>query len=195
MLELVRLPPPPPPPPPPPRIEPRKTVTPHPLRRPSPPVHQPQEARAIAPAAVAPPAHTFTARQDDWVAAAPMEGSGIGPRHVPPAYADEVKSRIVAKLDYPPGAVFKAPQGFKGDPKILRRQCTIPYEITVDRNGRMISHRLEPCGDSLLDAAAEAALLKAGPFPPPPDLGAEQYVIYGSANFRIQGGAESRFRP
>ena len=199
LLELVRLPPPPPPPPPPPQpiaepppepVKPVKRAP--PVRRlPEKPAPMPVEEPPPPPPAIAapkvveapPPGHAFSLRDDDWAPAVPVTGSGKGPRRVPPVYADEVKSRIIAKIDYPPDALYPKPKGFKGDPEVLRRQCTIPYEITVDRNGRMTSHSIEPCGDPLLDAAAEAALLKAGPFPPPPELGADHYVIYGSANF------------
>ncbi|CAG4884768.1 Protein TonB [Georgfuchsia toluolica] len=182
-LELVR---PPPPPTAPPAL---KDIKPQPLPHAPAPV-KPQPKKPVElPAPAGAPVHEFAKNDDDWVAVAPGAGTGRGAggaRRVPPDYADKVKTRVVAKLDYPPDAVYEPPPGYKGDPKQLKRQCTVPYEIVVDRNGKMISHHIEPCGDGMLDAAAEAALLKAGPFPPPPDLGAEQYVIYGSANFRTR---------
>ena len=184
LVELTRPPPPPPPPPQPPKETPRQPE--RKLAAPAKPLPSQPPAPVIQ---SGPPVHEFATNDNDWVAAVPGEGSGRGAggaRRVPPDYAVKVKSRIIAKLDYPQDAVYEAPRNFKGDPKVLKRQCTVPYEIVVDRNGRMISHHLDPCGDDLLDAAAEAALLKAGPFPPPPDLGADQYVIYGSANFRVQ---------
>ncbi len=131
--------------------------------------------------------HAFVSDDSDWVAVAPAAARGpVGPGRVPGDYADQVKARIVTKLERPPGAVFEVAPTSKGDPKNLLRQCTVPYQIVVDRQGRMISHQMESCGDDLLDAAAEAAILKGGPFPPPPDLGADHYIIYGSANFRAQ---------
>lgn len=145
----------------------------------------PEASRIATPPHAAPPEHSFTSNDDEWVIPMQAEGSGNGARRVPIDYADKVKAGITGNMYYPPEAVYAAPRGFRGDRRVLIRQCTIPYEIVIDRNGRMISHRIEPCDDNLLDAAAEAALLKAGPFPPPPDMGAEQYVIYGSANFRV----------
>jgi periplasmic protein TonB len=109
-----------------------------------------------------------------------------GPRRVPSDYADKVKAKVVANLVRPEGAVFKPQGGDKADAKYLLRQCTIPYEVTVDREGKVLSIKIESCGDKLLDAAAEAALHKSAPFPPPPNAGASSYVIYGSANFRAQ---------
>lgn len=174
--ELVRL----PPPPAPPVVEPQKAVKQYVAKRaPVEPTPQPEKS-----ADSVRPQHTFASRNDDW--GAPVAGgtSGKGARRVPSDYAEKVKSRVVAGLVRPADAVFKAPRGFKGDPRVLQRQCTIPYEITVDRQGNMISYRIEPCGDAALDAAAEAALQRSGPFPPPPGADAEEYVIYGSANFR-----------
>lgn len=135
-----------------------------------------------------PRAHMFAARHDDWAVAATTEGGGNGPRRVPSNYADTVKDRIIAKLEYPKNAYITVRSATTGKFVTIPLQCTIPYQITVGNDGRMISYRIEPCGQPLLDAAAEAALMKAGPFPPPPDLGAKEYVIYGSANFLIQTG-------
>ncbi len=153
-------------------------------------INQPRVAPPEVPQITTPPqpvlpTHALTGNDDDWVIPSQIEGSGNGARRVSIDYADKVKASITGNMYYPPDAVIEAPRGFRGDRRVLIRQCTIPYEIVIDRNGRMISHSIEPCDDNLLDAAAEAALLKAGPFPPPPDMGAEQYVIYGSANFRV----------
>lgn len=174
MVELTRLPPP----------LPRKEAEKQPERHRVLPI-KPMLKKPTIPVVQSAPPHEFTTNDNDWVMTVPGAGTS-GPRRAPPDYADKVKTGIISNLFHPSAAVYEAPRGFKGDPKILKRQCTVPYEIVVDRNGKMISHHIEPCGDDLLDAAAEAALLKSGPFPPPPDLGAEQYVIYGSANFRVQ---------
>jgi protein TonB len=203
MIDLMRQPqapaaPVPPKPKPPPSrqhlVKPHAQVMPHAVPQETIPVKAPDDQPRLAtpvvprittPPHAAPPAHSFTSNADDWVIPSQTEGSGNGARRVPIDYADKVKAGITGNMYYPPDAVYVAPRGFRGDRRVLIRQCTIPYEIVIDRNGRMISHRIEPCDDNLLDAAAEAALLKAGPFPPPPDMGAEQYVIYGSANFRV----------
>ena len=123
----------------------------------------------------------------EWAGITPSPNAiTLAPRRVPSDYADKVKARVVANLVRPDGAVYKAQPGEKSDARSVLRQCTIPYEITVDRQGKVLSFQIESCGDKLLDAAAEAALQKSGPFPPPPNSGAATYVIYGSANFRAQ---------
>lgn len=177
---MVRLPPPPPPPP---EATPEKPVA--GVRPAARPASSKSDAESRDENDDGPPKHTMGAG-GAW-------GSGISapnaitlPRRVPSDYADKVKARVVANLVRPDGAVFKAQAGDKADATYLRRQCTIPYEITVDREGKMVSYQIESCGDKLLDAAAEAALQKSGPFPPPPNSGAATYVIYGSANFRAQ---------
>ncbi|CEA05305.1 Gram-negative bacterial tonB protein [Pseudomonas saudimassiliensis] len=129
--------------------------------------------------------HTFGANQE-WAAPAPTtapDPTAVRGRPVPSAYADTVKNRVTAQLKRPEGSVYKPPPGYKGDPNDFKRQCYIPYEITVDANGRVLSYEIDRCGDELLDAAAERAVRGAGPFPPPPNQGAEKYVIYGTAIF------------
>ena len=142
------------------------------------------------PAAIPPPippapvAHVFTEDQA-WVMPevdAPVRNGDA--RRAPSAYAEVIKAKVVANLVFPPDALYPAPKNFKGDPQLLKRRCVIPYEVVVDRSGKMISFKIERCGDDLLDAAAEAALRNAGTFPPPPNGDAEQYIIYGTANFR-----------
>ena len=177
---LVQLPPPPPPPPEATKAEPANTT-----KQSAKATLSKSESELKIEADDGPPKHGMGGV--DWAntistpAAAPP-----GPRRVPSDYADKVKARVVANLVRPDGAMFKAQSGDKTDAKNLQRQCTIPYEITVDREGKVLSFKIESCGDKLLDAAAEAALQKSGPFPPPPNSGASTYVIYGSANFRAQ---------
>lgn len=189
---------------PPPDAPPTPKPLPEPMRRDvirQPPPLPPRETRpapVIAPApspvvkAPAPPAHQHV-ESDEWVM--PDATPAVtGARRAPPDYSEAVKSRVIAKVVYPANAVYPAPKGFKGDPRELMRQCTIPYEVVVDRQGQIVSYDIERCGDDLLDAAAEAAVLKAQPFTPPPE-GAEQYRIYGSINFikpRLSRTAGSR---
>lgn len=128
--------------------------------------------------------HTFGAN-DEWAAppVVPQTSETVRSRPVPAGYADTVKNRVTANLRRPEGSVYKPPPGYKGDPNDFKRQCYIPYEITVDGTGRVVSYEIDRCGDELLDAAAEQAVRNAGPFPPPPNQGAEKYVIYGTAIF------------
>lgn len=101
----------------------------------------------------------------------------------PSGYADTVKNRVIANLKRPEGSVYKPPPGYKGDPNDFKRQCSIPYEITVDGNGRMLSFEIDRCVDEVLNQAAEQAIRSAEPFPPPPGDGSGQYIIYGTAIF------------
>tara|TARA_Y100000780_G_C13487123_1_gene340779 strand:+ start:185 stop:502 length:318 start_codon:yes stop_codon:yes gene_type:complete len=101
----------------------------------------------------------------------------------PSGYADTVKGRVTAQLRRPAGSVYKPPPGYRGDPEDFKRQCYIPYEITVDERGQMVAFEIDPCGDAVLDQAAEQAIRQAGPLPPPPGGVAGRYTIYGTAIF------------
>lgn len=186
-MQLLPLQPEAPPPPPPPE----RAPPPEPVQRQLPRPQTPPRVETVRPPPVAMPAPPVVpaptqpqhrhVESDEWVTPDAVPSSA-GARRAPSDYADAVKSRVVAKVVYPANAVYPAPRGFKGDPRELLRQCTIPYEVVVDREGQIVSYEIERCNDDLLDAAAEAAVLKAQPFPPPPE-GAEQYRIYGSINF------------
>lgn len=169
--------------------EPEPIPEPEPEPAPPPPVKAPVVKKAAPPPraptkSAGPPVHAFGANSD-WAApstpAAPQASSRS--RQVPSGYADTVKNRVIANLKRPEGAVYKPPPGYKGDPADLKRKCHISYEITLDSSGKMLSYEIDPCGDPLLDAAAEQAVLKAGPFPPPPNQGAARYTVYGTAIF------------
>jgi protein TonB len=178
-IELVKIPPPPPPPP-----EIKTAVKPD---------KKPQPKRAATRAAApkmeqpGPPVHEISTRDDEWVAPRVNDNKSfvIGARRAPSDYADKVKSQVVSRIDYPEDALYKVPRNYKGDLKDLRQQCRVAYEISVDRNGKMLSYKFDPCGSTKLDAAVEAGLKNSGPFPPPPDQGAESYVIYGVKIFRL----------
>lgn len=168
-----------------PEPEPIVEPVPEPEVTPEPPKVAPRPAPAPAPSRPSgPPVHSFGAN-DEWAAppAVPQASEAVRSRPVPAGYADTVKNRVTANLRRPEGSVYKPPPGYKGDPNDFKRQCYIPYEITVDGAGRMVSYEIDRCGDELLDAAAEQAVRNAGPFPPPPNQGAEKYVIYGTAIF------------
>lgn len=179
---LVQLPPPPPPPPADAAPAERTNVA-----RPAPKLSLAKtDAESKLEADDGPPKHGMGSGVD-WANTISTPATiATGPRRVPSDYADKVKAKVVANLARPDGAMYKPQAGDKADAKYLQRQCTIPYEVTVDREGKVLSYKIESCGDKALDAAAEAALQKSGPFPPPPNAGASSYVIYGSANFRAQ---------
>lgn len=168
-------------PPPPPAEE-----TPHKQRQPRSvvplPVLQPPPVRLVVPQA---PAAIHRADEQEWIAPAPQAGTGPVARRAPPEYAEQVKSRITSKVIYPKNALYPDPVKLKKtDPWLLMRERTIEYELVVDRQGNLVSYELDPsCEDDLLCPAAEAAILKAQPYPPPPE-GAEQYRIYGHVNFK-----------
>ena len=177
-IELVRIPPPPPPPPP----DIKTDVKPE--KKPQPKRAAPAAPRQEEPG---PPVHEISTKDDEWVAPRVNNNKSfvIGARRAPSDYADKVKSQVVGNIDYPEDALFKVPRNYKGDLRDLRQQCRVAYEITVDRSGKMLSYKFDPCGSTKLDAAVEAGLQKSGPFPPPPDQGAESYVIYGVKIFRL----------
>lgn len=175
-VELVKL-----PPPPPPKEEPKKPEKIKPLKQ-----KQPARSVPLPPVVAGPPVHEISTDDDEWVAPRVNENKGFSAvgRRVPPDYAEKVKSQVIANMEYPEDAVYKVVRGQKGPP--ARQQCRVAYEITVDRQGNMVKYSLDPCGNEKLDAAANTALSKSGPFPPPPDLGAETYVIYGVQIFRLK---------
>ncbi|PAU86349.1 hypothetical protein CK507_16030 [Pseudomonas sp. WN033] len=181
-VELIEMPAPEPEPEPVPEPEPEpEPVRPPPAPRPSP---SPAPRQPVAADPAAPPSYAFGANQDWAAPPTPSVSADIGTRArlAPSGYADTVKNRVIAHLQRPEGSVYKPPPGYRGDPNDFKRQCYIPYEIVVDANGRMQSYTIDRCGDELLDAAAERAILNAGPFPPPPG-GSGQVTIYGTAIF------------
>ena len=167
-------------PPPPPRDEtPKKQL---PQRPVAPrPVSQMPPAKLIVPPV---PAATHRSDEQEWIAPPQQVDSGPVARRAPSEYANQVKARITSKVIYPKNALYPDPSTFKKtDPRLLMRERTIEYELVVDRQGNLVSYELDPsCHDDLLCPAAEAAILKAQPYPPPPE-GAEQYRIYGHVNF------------
>lgn len=176
-VELVKL-----PPPRPPKEEVKEVEKPKPLKA------KPQTRRAVPlpPVEAGPPVHEISTNDDEWVAPRVNSNKGwsnVG-RRAPADYAEKVKGQVIANMEYPEDAVYKQLRGQKGPP--ARQQCRVAYEITVDRKGNMVSYQLDPCGSDKLDAAARAALEKSGPFPPPPDTGAETYVIHGVQIFRLK---------
>ncbi|CAG4885161.1 conserved protein of unknown function [Georgfuchsia toluolica] len=177
-VELVKL----PPRPLPPKEEPREPVKAKARKQ----EQQPERAPKLPPVEAGPPAHEISSNDDEWVSPRVNSNKSFSnvSRRVPPDYAEKVKSQVIANTEYPEDAVYKKQRGDKGPP--VRQQCRVAYEIIIDRNGNKLSYKFDPCGSDKLDAAANAALSKSGPFPPPPDTGAESYVIYGVQIFRLK---------
>jgi len=178
-LTLERPPPPPPPPEPPkpeikppPAAAPQLAEAPKPVERP----RKPPPAAHTPPADDGPPVHYFTPGAGAGTGSA---ASGLGTvgdgivRRAPSDYADKVKARILANKVFPMEAQLK------------RQECVITYSVTVDRTGHMIAHHIDPCLYPLVNAAAEAAILKSGPYEPP-ENGAETRVVYGSLPFHLE---------
>lgn len=176
-IEMVKIPPPPPPPD---------------AKNDTKPDSKPQPKRAAKAAAKpvdpGPPAHEISSRDDEWVAPRVNDNKSfvIGARRAPSDYAEKVKNQVIGNMQYPTDAYYKVPRNYKGDMKALQQQCMVAYEITVDKQGNMVSYKFDRCGNDKLDAAAEQALKRSGPFPPPPNQGAETYIIYGREIFRTK---------
>lgn len=100
-------------------------------------------------------------------------GAGHHAVYAPPDYAEKVKTRVNAAIVYP------------ADAQRFLQQCWVEYTLSVDRNGHLLDYRIKNCGDDRLDAAAQAALIKGGPYPPPPDSGAASYEIHGALVFTL----------
>ena len=165
-IELIRLPPPPPPPPPPPKVE-KKAVK----------VKHTRSIR-LAPR-IGPPVHFFSAN-GDTPAIAGVDSGGVttGPGgsggHTPSDYEDKVKARVIAAKVYPQMALLQ------------KRQCAVQYTVTVDKQGNMVSYKIDPCPDEELNTAARNAVINGGPYPPPPAYAGDTYEISGTLIFRIR---------
>ena len=166
-----------------PEPEPEPEIVPEPTPAPAPPPRPTPPAPPAAPKSSGPPVHSFGANTQFAAPPAPPADAPTRAMMAPSGYADTVKNQVIAQIKRPDGAVYKPPPGYRGDPNDFKRQCYIPYQITVDAQGRMLSYEIDRCGDELLDAAAEQAIRQAGPFPAPPAGGAAQYTIYGTAIF------------
>lgn len=69
-----------------------------------------------------------------------------------------------------------------------RQQGTAWVRLTMDRQGRLLSHRLERgCGVELLDREAEELLARAQPLPEiPAELGQEQMELVLPVEFSLR---------
>jgi protein TonB len=141
------------------------------------PVEKPKKPAAAPspPAETGPPVHFFApgAGSGTGIAAGGLGSGESGARHAPTDYADKVKARILANKVFPMAA------------QLLGQECVITYSVTIDRTGRMIAHHIDPCLYPMVNEAAEAAILKGGPYDPP-ENGAETRVVYGSLPFHLE---------
>ena len=97
----------------------------------------------------------------------PAGGGGNGQSGLD-AFDDAVKQSIEAAKTYPAG------------PPGMWMGCVIEYRVTVNQEGQLLSYEIYPCGNAILESAARAAILKASPYPMPPDFGGSQYTVFGS---------------
>ena len=177
-VELVKL----PPRPLPPKEEPKEPVKAKARK------HEPQPERApkLPPVEAGPPAHEISTNDDEWVAPRVNSNKGfvIGARRAPSDYSDKIQNQVLSHVDTPKDAYYKPPRNYKGDMEVLRQECVVGYEVTIDRQGNIVSLKMDPCGNDKYDAAAEKAVRDAAPYQPPPDLGADTYVIQRRIIFR-----------
>ena len=177
---IVQAPKPPPPPPPPlPSVAlaaPPPMVVPVPeirLAMPTmpPPPATPLVVRRTAP----PPASHFGAATDGGLGLGPdvatSGGGGAGSRGTLASFEAAVRRQVLAGKRQP---------GLAWD---RRNTCVVDYRVTVTRAGGVAGYAIEPCAIPEINAAARTAIAQAGPFPPPPDLGAATYDVHGTLIF------------
>ena len=155
---------------------PQVAEAPKPVERPRRPTPVPVPHAAAPPADSGPPVHYF-GQGAGAGSGAVVSGLGAGNdgtgHHAVSDYADKVKARILANRAFPITLQMKG------------LECVVTYSVTVDRSGHVIAHHIDPCPYAELNALAEAAIEKAGPFEPP-ENGAEQRVVYGSLPFHLE---------
>ena len=192
MLEFASVPPPPPPPPP--QVKPPKPVSPTKPRDAAHHADKPKTAepkpalthaplKTQTPTTSVPPQHFFGAHDDSHGTsqedgeAARNDSLGGTPASVhmsaPPDYAEIVKAKIIAAKVYPQDAQQK------------QQQCKVAYQVNIDKRGNIASYEIEPCPVDSLNTATRNAILKAAPFPPPPDFTGSFFELYGSLIFRL----------
>ncbi len=140
----------------------------------APPPVQPLAPRAITPAAPAShPASHFGAASDSGLGldVAADAGGGSGARGTLAGFEAAVRARVLAAKHQPSLAWDR------------RNTCVVNYRVSVGRSGALAGFSIDPCGVPEINEAARAAIRSAGPFPPPPDLGAAASEVHGSLIF------------
>jgi protein TonB len=115
----------------------------------------------------------FSAPEQNDGLAVDLEGPESGPSHAAVTdFADRVRKRIQAAKTYP-AALAR-----------MHNECVINYRVSVDRQGQLLDYRIEGCGNPFLESAARAAVIKAAPYPLPPEFAGERYDVFGSLIYR-----------
>jgi protein TonB len=84
-------------------------------------------------------------------------------------------------------AVKRAVLAHKVQPSLAwdrRNTCVVNYTVSVAQNGALAGVSIDQCAVPEINAAAEAAIRAAAPFPPPPALGAARTEVHGTLVFR-----------
>ena len=167
------------PPPPPPLPQPALAAPP-PVNMPvpeiamaTPPALPPPPAAPRVRARSAPPATHFGAATDIGLGldVATTSGGGAGTRGTLASFEAAVRRQVLAGKRQPSLAWDR------------RNTCVVGYRVTVSRTGTVAGFAIEPCAIPEINAAARTAVAQAGPFPPPPDLGAATYDVHGTLIF------------
>ncbi len=137
----------------------------------------PRAPRAIVPVArpSTPPgaAHFGPATGDAGlgVEAATTAGGGAGGRGSLADFQAAVRRAVLARRVQPSLAWDR------------RRTCVINYTVSVGSDGSLAGLSIDPCAVPEINAAAEAAIRAAAPFPAPPALGASRAAVHGTLIF------------
>ncbi len=140
----------------------------------TPPPVRPAAPRAITPAdPAAHPAGHFGAASDSGLGLDVAAGSsgGAGARGGLAAFEAAVRARVLAAKHQPSLGWDR------------RNTCVVNYRLSVSRSGALAGFSIDPCGVPEINEAARTALRNAGPFPPPPDLGAASSEVHGTLIF------------
>ncbi|MFV3075935.1 energy transducer TonB family protein [Niveispirillum fermenti] len=182
----------PPAPPPPPPAPSQPAVTPPPAPKP-PPVIERAEARLPPPPPRKPP------RREPVPEIASRPVMAPSPAPAAESSADSAPSPQPVHAGPPPADALAAFQGrllahlarhkrYPISARQRRQQGTAWVRLTLDREGRVLAHRLERgSGITLLDREAEELLARAQPLPPlPPELGRDRMELVLPVEFSLR---------
>jgi protein TonB len=103
-------------------------------------------------------------------------GAGGGTPGVSPDYLDVLRAWLERHKEYPRQA------------QLRRQQGTALLRFVIDRDGHVLSHRIEQSsGHASLDAAVEAMLERARPLPAmPPDMAQARLEVAVPVTFELR---------